>query len=95
MAYSLLELNNGNWSLEFDESDIPSVSAAIRELFSDFQEKKGVIANELGLDGAKLIFSNEWGLPCILASCEVGGTYLKQLHGHLHESVLSAETQPD
>lgn len=56
MAISLLELPNGNLSLEFDETDHPRVFAAIPAQFGDTAQKHYVMASEVSFGGARFIY---------------------------------------
>jgi len=91
MAYSLSILSGGHCSFDFTESDIPAVAAAIKELFFEPIEIKGIMANELRFGEARFTFYNEWNDPCIISSCQVGNNCLKKLHSHLLSATNSIE----
>jgi hypothetical protein len=86
-------MSTGHWSLEFGETDIPAVAAAIREVFCEPFEIKGIMVNELRFGEARFTFYNAWSDPCIIFNCQVGDSCLKQLHGHLSRTVTWTETQ--
>ncbi len=85
MAYSLLELGDGKISLEFEKTDIPAVATAIREMFGEVCEIKGVLTNDLKFGGADFICYFEWD-PCIISRCEIGSNCLARLLSHLSET---------
>jgi hypothetical protein len=85
MAFSLLDLNSGNFSLEFEETDTLLVATAIKELFGKAQENKGILANELKFCGAIFTYYFEYD-PCIISNCQIGNICLMRLHKHLSQT---------
>ncbi|MEP4246937.1 hypothetical protein [Tateyamaria sp.] len=91
MAFRLLDLKDEGSSLEFEDADTPSVATAIKELFGEMSEIKGILANELRFGGARFLFYFEIE-PCIISNCDIGTSHLIQLHSHLSKAPTSPKT---
>lgn len=79
MAFRISELGEGSSSLEFDEDDIPALTAAIEELFGPRTVEQNIIHDDVSFGGQEFIFYNEWGDPCLISRTEEGGKCLRCL----------------
>ena len=83
MAITLLPLSNGHYSLEFEETDLSSVAAAIRERYGVPDKRQHATCAEYRFGGCHFTFQNEWEDPCLIANSADGDDILKALHGAL------------
>jgi hypothetical protein len=85
MAISLLKLDTGHYSLEFEPADIERVSEALRETCGSPAVRRGPIATSYSFDGVELTYQNQWDDPCLIASNEAGDAILKKLEKWLRQ----------
>lgn len=79
MPIKLIALSSGGSSLEFENSDIPAVSSAIRYLYGMPDKSRDGIATKYHLGGCSFIFQNEWDDPCLIANSPEGTKILSDL----------------
>lgn len=83
MTFSILELENGNRSLEFDETDLPVLAAFLRSNFGEMDMQEQAIHTDLVFAGTRLMFYNEWGDPCLISLDEKGALLLDSIFTRL------------
>jgi hypothetical protein len=64
MAVSLLKLDSGHYSLEFNPADIDRVSDALRETFGRPAIKRWPMGTSYTFDGVTFAYQNQWDDPC-------------------------------
>ncbi|MCV9963403.1 hypothetical protein OIU34_15980 [Pararhizobium sp. BT-229] len=80
MTFSILELENGNRSLEFDETDLPVLEAFLHSNFKDMEIQKRIIHSDIVLADTRLMFYNDWwGDPCLISLDEKGALLLDSI----------------
>lgn len=79
---NLMLLKDGGLSLEFAESDFEEIGKAMREL-GEVRREQGVTHVNYVIDGARLVFLNDWDDPCLIAGDEAGTKLLKALFDRL------------
>ena len=86
MAVSLLKLDTGHYSLEFEPNDIERVAEALREAYGPPAVKRWPIATSYSFNGVELTYQNEWDDPCLIAGDESGDVVLKNLEKWLRHT---------
>lgn len=79
MTVTLLPLSDGRFSLEFATSDLPSVTAAIRERYGAPDKHEWPTLTEYRFGGCKFTFQNE----CLISGSAEGDDILKDLYRSL------------
>lgn len=79
MAIYLLELDSGGASLEFAADDLPAVRARIIERLGPYQAEPWIDGSFITVDGERLIFTDDWDRPCLLATTPRGTEMLRAL----------------
>ena len=83
MAVSLLKLDSGHLSLEFETHDIDRVSVALSGLYGKPSVEKWPTLTNYKFPKANLVFQNEWDDPCLISGCATGDEMLKRVASSL------------
>jgi hypothetical protein len=79
MAVSLLWLNDGSCSLEFEPSDIDRVSTVLSAQYGKPKIERYPTLTVYTFSNASLTFQSEWDDPCLIASSAEGIAMLETL----------------
>jgi hypothetical protein len=79
----LLRLSTGHYSLEFAETDLSAVNAALRDLCGTPQVVDHGRAQTLVFEVAEFTYHNEWEDPSLISGSEGGERILEQIAGLL------------
>lgn len=77
MAVTLLSLDNGHRSLEYQRADVPLVKTAIRELFSEPKlVEQYAVCSTVQIEGIDFIYQDEWDDLCLISQSATGDAIL-------------------
>lgn len=83
MAFSLLPLPGGGYSLGFEEAELPAVKSLIQERYGAPHVRDYVATLGLDFGGCRFTFQNDWGDPCLISGDPEGGAILQALYAEL------------
>ncbi|OBZ95982.1 hypothetical protein ADU59_06210 [Pararhizobium polonicum] len=83
MTFTLLKLEGGNRSLEFDEADLPVLAAFLQRNFAEPDMQEQAIHTNLVIAGTRLMYYNEWGDLCLIWLDEKGALLLDSIFTRL------------